>query len=216
MSEGLDLSMGAVVSLAGVVLATLLMNGRSLPAASAAAIGVGAAFGLANGVLVVGLGIPPFVATLGTLGIAQGLALVADGRPERRRRRRRSSRPLRQPAAGSPVLYRDRGDRVSGVLFYVPSDPLGLLCLGDWRQSRVARAGGRERDRYHVGIYVLAGVMAGVAALLLTGRMSAGHPTAAIGMEFDASRRSSSAEHRSSAGRAAWSAPSSASSRSAC
>src|SRR6476646_332398 len=66
MSEGLDLSMGAVVSLAGVVLATLLMNGRSLPAASAAAIGVGAAFGLANGVLVVGLGIPPFVATLGT------------------------------------------------------------------------------------------------------------------------------------------------------
>ena len=53
MSEGLDLSMGAVLSLAGVVLATLLMNGRPLPVALAAAVGVGAAFGLANGLLVV-------------------------------------------------------------------------------------------------------------------------------------------------------------------
>src|SRR3954451_19238197 len=79
MSEGLDLSMGAVLSLAGVVLATLLMNGRTLPVALAAAVGVGAAFGLTNGLLVVSLGIPPFVATLGTLGIAQGLALVITG-----------------------------------------------------------------------------------------------------------------------------------------
>src|SRR5262245_6183027 len=79
MTEGLDLSMGAVLSLAGIVLATLLMNGRPLPLALAAAIGVGAAFGLANGLLVVTFGIPPFVATLGTLGIAQGLALVVTG-----------------------------------------------------------------------------------------------------------------------------------------
>src|SRR5882672_7585429 len=79
MSEGLDLSMGAVLSLAGVVLATMLMNEHSLPVALAAAAGVGLAFGVANGVLVVTLGLPPFVATLGTLGIAQGLALVLTG-----------------------------------------------------------------------------------------------------------------------------------------
>jgi ribose/xylose/arabinose/galactoside ABC-type transport system permease subunit len=45
---------------------------------------------------------------------------------------------------------------------------------------------GVSANRYHVGLYVLAGAMAGFAALLLTGRMSSGHPTAAIGMEFDA------------------------------
>src|SRR3954464_15418687 len=60
MSEGLDLSMGAVLSLAGIVLATLLMKGRPLPIAVAAAVGVGCAFGLANGLLVVSLGLPPF------------------------------------------------------------------------------------------------------------------------------------------------------------
>jgi ribose transport system permease protein len=79
MSEGLDLSMGAVLSLAGVVLATMLMNEHSLPVALAAAAGVGLAFGVANGVLVVTLSLPPFVATLGTLGIAQGVALVLTG-----------------------------------------------------------------------------------------------------------------------------------------
>src|SRR5580765_9086480 len=62
MSEGLDLSMGAVLSLAGVVLATLLMNEHSLSVGLAAAAGVGLAFGVANGVLVVTLGLPPFVA----------------------------------------------------------------------------------------------------------------------------------------------------------
>src|SRR5437762_8909920 len=71
MTEGLDLSMGAVLSLAGVVMAGVLMNERGLGIGFAAAVGVGLAFGVLNGVLVVALGVPPFVATLGTLGIAQ-------------------------------------------------------------------------------------------------------------------------------------------------
>src|SRR5712692_8211364 len=76
MSEGLDLSMGAVLSLSGVVLAMLLSTGRPLSLALLAALGVGLTFGIGNGLLVAALGIPPFVATLGTLGIAQGAALV--------------------------------------------------------------------------------------------------------------------------------------------
>src|SRR5215813_1496983 len=79
MSEGLDLSMGAVLSLAGVVLATLLMHEYRLVPALLAAIGVGLAFGVLNGLLVVALGLPPFVATLGTIGVAQGLGLVISG-----------------------------------------------------------------------------------------------------------------------------------------
>src|SRR5215468_5499479 len=53
MTEGLDLSMGAVVGLSGVVLALLLVNGHTLLVASAAALAVGTLFGIANGVLVV-------------------------------------------------------------------------------------------------------------------------------------------------------------------
>lgn len=186
MSEGLDLSMGAVLSLAGVVLATLLMNGRPLPVAVAAAVGVGAAFGLTNGILVVSLGLPPFVATLGTLGIAQGLALVATG-----------GQSVVGIGDALPALYESR---VLGIPFSI------VIALGAFAAFRFALrrtrwgayvsaiGGNREAlvlagvsaNRYHVAVYVLAGAMAGFAALLLTGRMSSGHPTAAIGMEFDA------------------------------
>jgi ribose transport system permease protein len=80
MTEGLDLSMGAVLTFASVVLAwvTLATGSASLGLAAAMAIGLG--FGLANGALVAFLDIPPFIVTLGTLGVAQGLSLlVTDG-----------------------------------------------------------------------------------------------------------------------------------------
>jgi ribose transport system permease protein len=167
-------------------MATALMNGHGLGVAIAAAVGVGVAFGFVNGVLVVALGLPPFVATLGTLGIAQGLALVVSG--------------------GQSVV--GIGDTLPALYAREPLDvPFAIwvavaACVILWFASSKTRLGsyisavGGNRDAlvlagvranaYHVGVYVLAGGMAGFAALLLTGRMSAGHPTAAIGMEFDA------------------------------
>jgi len=59
-----------------------------------------------------------------------------------------------------------------------------VSALGGNREALVLA--GVRADVYHVGVYALGGLMAGFAALLLTGRMNAGHPTAAIGLEFDA------------------------------
>jgi ribose transport system permease protein len=186
MTEGLDLSMGAVLSLAGVVLATLLMNGHGLAVALAAAAGLGLAFGVTNGVLVVTLGLPPFVVTLGTLGIAQGLALVltggqsvvgiGDALPALY-----ESRPLGVPfsivsAAGAVLVF----------WFVMERTRLGsyVSALGGNREALVLA--GVHVNLVHVAVYAAGGLMSGLAALLLTGRMSAGHPTAAIGLEFDA------------------------------
>lgn len=186
MTEGLDLSMGAVLTLCGVALAMVMVATGSLLLALAVALGVGLVFGMLNGALVAGLGIPPFVATLGTLGVAQGLALVlTDG----------------QSVVGIgdiiPLLY-------SGELLGIPL-PLWLAVafygLFHWLLYRTrfgayvfALGGNREAlkfagvriNRWLVTVYALGGVMAGIAALLLTARMNAGHPTAAIGLEFDA------------------------------
>jgi len=63
--------MGAVLSLCGIVLALVLLKGYGLPMALAAALAVGLAFGVANGALVAWLDLPPFVVTLGTMGVAQ-------------------------------------------------------------------------------------------------------------------------------------------------
>lgn len=186
LSEGLDLSAGALLSLCGVVLAQMMASGVGVIPALSAAIGVGLAFGLINGALIALLGLPPFVVTLGTFGIAQGVALVlTDGN---------AVAGIGPAVAGLYAL------RVAGV-------PLPIvIALGTWlfthallyhtRFGAYVFAIGGNRDAlvlagvrawaYHIAIYALAGVVVGITALLLTGRMNSAHPTAAIGMEFDA------------------------------
>src|SRR6218665_900994 len=76
LTEGLDLSMGALLSLCTVVLAVVQIATGSILLGFGAAMAMALLFGLVNGVLVASFELPPFVVTLGTLGAAQGLALV--------------------------------------------------------------------------------------------------------------------------------------------
>jgi ribose transport system permease protein len=151
-----------------------------------AALGVGAVFGWVNGSLVARLGIPPFVATLGTLGVAQGLALVlTDGQsvvgiPEAVQFFYSGSVlgvpvPLWIAAIAYAVFH--------GVLYHTRFGTY-IFALGGNREA-LSLAGVRTRV-YWIAAYVIGGVMAGLAALVLTARISSGHPTAALGMEFDA------------------------------
>ena len=186
MTEGLDLSIGAVLTVTNVVLAMIAVQTGGVWLALLAALAVGAVFGLANGTLVARLGIPPFVATLGTLGVAQGLALVlTDG----------------QSVVGIPesVQFFYSGTLLGvplplwigglaylvfhGVLYHTRFGTY-IFALGGNREA-LSLAGVRTRV-YWIAVYVLGGVMAGLAALVLTARISSGHPTAALGMEFDA------------------------------
>jgi ribose transport system permease protein len=186
MTEGLDLSMGAVLGLSGVVLALLLVNGHALPLAFAAALGVGTLFGFANGVLVVALGMPPFVATLGMLGVAQGIALamtngesvsgIGSVLP-----RIYASRWMGIPFA---ILVAVTAYAVFHFLLYHTRIGTYVFAIGGNREALLLA--GVPAKRYHVLIYAIGGLMAGAGAFLLTGRMSVGHPTAAVGMEFDA------------------------------
>jgi ribose transport system permease protein len=186
MSEGLDLSMGAVLSLCGVILALLLAQARPLPIALAAALGVGLSFGVANGLLVAGLAIPPFVATLGTLGIAQGVALVMTDGQSVVGIGDRLPALYNSTLAGLPfsVLAAAMAYAALHVVLYHTRFGTYVSAVGGNREALVLA--GVPATRYHVAIYGLGGLMAGFAALLLTGRMNSGHPVAAIGMEFDA------------------------------
>lgn len=186
MTEGLDLSMGAVLGLTGVVLAWALVAGNPLILAFAAAVGVGLAFGIANGLLVVKMGLPPFVATLGTLGIAQGIALVVT-----------SGESVAGIGPALPRLYASRWAGIPfSILVAVVMYGVFHFLLYHTRFGNYVFAIGGNREAlvlacvpagfFHVSVYALAGLMSGFAALLLTGRMNSGHPIAAMGMEFDA------------------------------
>lgn len=77
VTAGIDLSAGAVVTLCAVVTGVVLLEDASLPLALLAGFTVAIAFGAINGVLVGYIGVPPFVATLATMIIAQGFTLIA-------------------------------------------------------------------------------------------------------------------------------------------
>ena len=79
LTGGIDLSVGSVLGLSGGVTALILASGASVPLAILAGLGVGLAVGLINGVLVTRLKLPPFIATLGMLGVARGLVLLLTG-----------------------------------------------------------------------------------------------------------------------------------------
>ena len=186
MAEGLDLSAGAVLGLAGIILALALVEGYGVLLALAGALGVGLVFGITNGLLVTTFEMPPFVVTLGTLGVAQGLALVVtDGQSVVG-----IGRELPALYAGTwlglpfSVLVAAAAYFAFHILLYHTRFGTYVFAIGGNREALIL-AGVRVK-LYHVSIYALGGLMAGFGALLLTGRMSSGHPTAAIGMEFDA------------------------------
>jgi ribose transport system permease protein len=186
MSEGLDLSMGALLGLTGVVLASLLVGGAPLAAAASGAFAVGLAFGIANGVLIVMLGIPPFVATLGTLGIAQGLALVATDGQSVVGIGNRLPELYASVWLGLPfsIVVALLAYGVFHLLLYHTRFGTYVFAIGGHREA--LGLAGVHVNLYHIAIYAAGGLMAGFAAFVLTGRMNAGHPTAALGMEFDA------------------------------
>jgi len=82
LSAGIDLSVGSIVALAGVVLGTSLQSGHPMALALTLAVAAGAACGIGNGALISWGGLPPFIVTLGTMSIARGAALLfTEGRP---------------------------------------------------------------------------------------------------------------------------------------
>jgi ribose transport system permease protein len=186
MTEGLDLSMGAVLGLTGVVLASALVAGTGLFTAFAAALVTGFAFGITNGLFVVQLGLPPFVATLGTLGIAQGIALVVTNGESVVGIGPALPRLYASTWGGIPfsVLVAILVYAVFHFLLYYTRFGNYVFAIGGNREALVLA--GVPARFFHISVYALGGLMAGFAALLLTGRMNSGHPVAAMGMEFDA------------------------------
>jgi len=175
ISGGIDLSVGSVLALSGLVVADLLVAGHSPLMAGLAGILVGVVCGLANGAITTLGRIPPFITTLGTMMIARSAAKVYS-----------SSKPI----SGLPESFRALSGNVAGVPVFVlvvaALFVLAHLVLTRTKLGRYSYAiGGNEQaawlsgvrvGRYKVAIYTLSGAMAGVAAVLMTARLNAASP----------------------------------------
>ncbi|WP_245483018.1 ABC transporter permease [Agrobacterium sp. CNPSo 2736] len=188
LTKGIDLSVGSIMALSGMLAASLVTTGNEqfLLWAILAALGAGAAVGLINGILVSQINVPPFVATLGMLSMARGLTLIfSDGRPIAN-----LSAPMKWIGSanvmGMPVP----------VLIFFAVFIVGWVTLSKTTFGRYVYAvGGNEKAARTSGIstrtitaatYVISGVLAGLAGLVLTARTTAALPQAGIGYELDA------------------------------
>lgn len=186
LTAGLDLSVGALLGLCGVVIAALLVAGWSLIVAVGAALAVGLIIGLINGYLVSYLSLPAFVVTLGTLGISEGLALAIS-----------HGDPIGGFTPSIEAFYRST---VGGVPTPVIAAALfcGLLWLVLYRtrfgnyifaiggNKEALHLAGVKANLVHMAVYVLCSLSVALSALLLLGRTNSAHPSVAVGMEFEA------------------------------
>ncbi|MBX5458663.1 MAG: ABC transporter permease [Thermogemmatispora sp.] len=176
LTGGIDLSLAATMTWAGVVLGQVVAHGGNIGLASLLAIVAGLLVGLINGLLIAWGRIPDFIATLGTLSAASGAALIfSSGEPVTI-----VSTFLLQLATGSlgPVPYFVLIALIvvllGHVLLFYTRFGTHLLATGG--DAEAARAMGIRTARIKLTAYVLAGGLAGLAAILFTARIGAAEP----------------------------------------
>jgi ribose/xylose/arabinose/galactoside ABC-type transport system permease subunit len=186
LSGGIDLSVGSIVALSGVVLGTALQGGVALPAAMLLTLAAGFACGAANGALIALGRLPPFIVTLGMMSIARGAALlVTEGRPVSGFAA--SFRALATGRVGpvpAPVI-------VMAVVYAVAAFVLSRTTFGRYvyaigGNEEAARLSGVAVRFHKTLIYGVCGVTSAVAAVVLTARLNSAQPIAGINYELDA------------------------------
>ena len=186
LTAGIDLSVGSILALSSVITAAMLQSGMPVAAAVFLGLGIGAACGLINGVTITKASVPPFVATLGMMTIARGLALVFTGG---------------KPITGLPESFRFIGTGSVGPIptpiilaalaFIIGTILLTRTSLGQFiyaigNNPVAARYAGISVSLNITLVYVISGFLAALAGLILIARLGSAQPTAGIAFEFSA------------------------------
>ncbi|WP_128255425.1 ABC transporter permease subunit [Falsirhodobacter deserti] len=187
LTGGIDLSVGAVMALAGTIAAGLMVN-MGMPGwvGLLAGIGVGVVLGIFNGFLVAWGRMPAIIVTLATMGMARGLGLIYSGG---------------YPISGIPSWISWFGVGRIGIV-PVPVIAMVIIYALAWvllqrtafgrhvyaigGNELAAKLSGVKTQRVKLAVYAISGLTAALAAIILTGRLMSGQPNAGVGFELDA------------------------------
>jgi len=190
LTAGVDLSCGMVMALGGIVMTKLAAeHGLPAPLAAAGGVGVTTLFGLANGLLVTAVRLPPFIVTLGTLNIAfaatqlyseaQTVTDLPGGMTALGGTFQVGGTAVVHGAALMLALY-------AAAWFALRETASGRHVYAVGNSAEAARLTGIATGRVLLGVYVLAGALYGVAALLSVARTGVGDPNAGQTENLDA------------------------------
>jgi ribose transport system permease protein len=186
ISGGIDLSVGPIAALSAVLGAAMLVAGVPIPLAIAGALATGVACGFVNGALIAWGGLQPFIVTLGGLSLYRALALIYTGG---------------QPIFGLPDEFRAlTNGSIAGIpnpvvivavlalaaWIILNKTPLGEYFMAIGGNPEAARIAGVPVTLTKLAAYMISGLMAAVAAMVLIGRLGAAEPTLGTLWELDA------------------------------
>ncbi|MEP7036830.1 MAG: ABC transporter permease, partial [Acidobacteriota bacterium] len=184
LTGGIDLSVGALLAVAGVVAANLANQGLII--ALVAAIAATTFLGLINGLVIAKAQIQPFIVTLAMMIAARGLALAATGETS-------------VGVTDESFAWLGRGSigfLPVPILILIVAFAVGWLVLNQTRFGRnvfavgdndeAARLMGLNINRVTIAVYAISGALAGLAGVMLASRLGAGQPVAGTGYELDA------------------------------
>jgi len=186
ISGKLDLSVGSILALSGVLSAQFAYMGLPLPLAILLATIAGGIIGLLNGFMVTKLKITPVIATLGSMYIARGLTfIVSDGVSINR------GLPDNFNFIGTsfigPIPFPIVFVIVAVVIFYFIQSKtvLGKYAIAIGGNKTAAKLSGIPVGSIVTLLYVLSGVLAGFAGCVMASRLGVGQPNIGTGFEFD-------------------------------
>ena len=186
LTGGIDLSVGSLVAVTGVVVGSMLINGSSAFVAAAVGILISVLFGVFNGAMIAYCSLPPFIATLAGQTIGRGFALVfSDGKPFAV-----SDKDFLVIGKGSllgipiPIWTLFVVCVVAGIVLNYTTYGRHVYAFGGNRNA--TKLSGVKTKFVEMMVYVISALMAGIVGIILAARISSGQPTAGTGYELDA------------------------------
>ncbi|MFG6333019.1 MAG: ribose ABC transporter permease [Lachnospiraceae bacterium] len=184
---GIELSVGSVIALSGVVAAGCVVNfGLPEIVGFLAAIGVGALVGMFNGFVICKTDIPPFIVTLASMNITKGIALVLTGGSPIRC----MTDAFKFPGAGyvgpfpTPVILMIIVFIIAAMI--VNRTQLGRHIYAVGGNAQAAKFSGINVQKVKFIVYTYTGIMSGIAGVVVASRLYSGQPRAGEGAEMDA------------------------------
>lgn len=203
ITGGIDLSVGSIVGLCGMIAGGLIMYGIQLPIGytvyfnilevSGIVLVVGVIIGALNGLLITRLNVAPFIATLGTLYVARGAALLySDGQtlPNLSGKAELGNQGYSYFGSGTiiglPVSVWILIAVALGAAYFARFVPLGRHIFAVGGNERAARMSGIRVDRVKMFVYMFSGFCAGIVGLVISSELMAAHPATGTNLELNA------------------------------
>lgn len=186
LTGGIDLSVGSILGLSGVVASGVLASTGNTFLAVATALAIGTVCGTANGFFISHCGIPPFIATLGTMTLLRGCVLIYT-----------KGSPI--PVKSEVYKFIGKGSVIGvpvpviilillflAAHYILTQTPFGRSIYAVGGNREAARLSGISVKRTEWTAYIMNGLLSGIAAVVLTARLGSAQSTSGQGIEMDA------------------------------